>query len=92
VVFDLRACADFACDDPDANVMVIMQSPANWWMNLGTVSLKEAKQWKTYRFGMTKKDHTKAVGSAINIIFVLLQANKPVKGSVYFDQIGFMVR
>ena len=35
VVVDAMTSADFQCDDPGANVMVIMQSPANWWMRIG---------------------------------------------------------
>ena len=33
----------------------------------------------------------KALPAALNIMFVL-QSQKPVKGSVYFDKVGFMVR
>jgi hypothetical protein len=36
-------------------------------------------------------NYIKAMPAAINIIFVL-QSTKPVKGSLYFDRIGFMVR
>jgi hypothetical protein len=91
VIFDLRTPADFACEDPNANILVVMQSSANWWMKLGTVSLSEAKQWRTYQFDVKDPDYIKAMPSALNIIFVL-QATKPVKGSIYFDHVGFMVR
>ncbi len=91
VVFDMKTSDDLSCEDPDANVMVVMQSPANWWMTLGTVPLKDAAQWRTCQFDVTKQDYINAMPSALNVIFVL-QANKPVKGSLYFDHIGFLVR
>lgn len=91
VVLDLATSADFSCEDPDANILVVMQSPANWWMKLGTISLAGAKQWKNYQFPVTTPDYIKAMPSALNVVFVL-QSNKSVKGSVYFDRIGFLVR
>jgi hypothetical protein len=91
VVVDAMTSADFECDDPGANVMVIMQSPANWWMRIGYMPLSDAKQWKTYQLEVKDEEYFKALPSALNIIFVL-QANKPVKGSIYFDRIGLMVR
>ena len=91
LIVDVKTSADFACEDPNANIMVVMQSPANWWMKLGTVPLKDAKEWKTHKFDLTNDDYIKAMPSAMNVIFVL-QSGKPVKGSIYFDKIGFMVR
>ena len=32
-----RSASDFACDDPKASLSIVMQSPANYWMNLGSV-------------------------------------------------------
>ena len=91
VVVDAMTSEDFQCDDPGANVMVIMQSTANWWMRIGYIPLADAKQWKTYQLEMKDEEYFKAMPAALNIIFVL-QANKPVKGSIYFDRIGLMVR
>ncbi|MGD1000057.1 MAG: hypothetical protein ABSA67_05085 [Candidatus Brocadiia bacterium] len=91
VVFDLMTSPDFACDDLDASIMVVMQSPANWWMHLGDVPLKDTGQWKTHQLDVTTEDYIKAVPSAMNIIFIL-NASKPAKGAIYFDRIGFMVR
>jgi hypothetical protein len=91
VVFDLRVSSDFACDDPDAGVMVVMQSPANWWMVLGEAPLGDAGEWKTYRFGVESEAHIKALPTALNVIFVL-RAGEPARGSIYLDRIGFLVR
>jgi hypothetical protein len=60
-------------------------------MALGSIPLKDAKEWKTYQLDVTAEEHIKAMPAAINILFIL-SANKPVEGSIYFDRIGFMVR
>jgi hypothetical protein len=91
VVCDVMTSPDFACDDPDVGITVIMQSSANWWMVLGDVPLKDVKEWKTQQIDVKLQDHFKAMPAALNIMF-LLKSNKPVKGSIYFDHIGFMVR
>jgi alpha-L-arabinofuranosidase len=91
VVFDLMTSPDFACDDPNARITVVMQSPANWWMHIGDVPLKNAGQWQTHQLDVTAEDYIKAMPSAMNIFFIL-NASKPAKGSIYFDRIGFMVR
>jgi hypothetical protein len=91
LIVDVKTSADFACDDPNASIMVVMQSPANWWMKLGTIALKDAKEWKTHQLDVQNEEYFKALPSAMNVIFVL-QASKPAKGSIYFDHVGFMVR
>jgi thiamine phosphate synthase YjbQ (UPF0047 family) len=91
VIVDMMAAPSFASEDPNANVMVVMQSSANWWMVLGNIPLNDAKEWKTYQFEIKQEDHIKAMPAAHNVIF-LLNTTKPVKGSIYFDKVGFMVR
>jgi hypothetical protein len=91
VIFDCMTSPDFACDDPNAGILVVMQGPANWWTPLGTIPLKDSQQWNPHQLAVQLEQYLKAMPSAGNIIF-LLNANKPVKGSVYFDHIGFLVR
>lgn len=91
VVADVRTSADFACADPDAHVMVVMQSTANWWMVIGRIPLKDAAEWTTHELLTTNEEHFQAMPAALNVIFVL-QANAPATGSVYLDRIGLMVR
>jgi hypothetical protein len=91
VVFEVKTSPDFACDDPGVGVLVVMQSPANWWMPLGTIPLKDAKEWETHQVEVKLEQHLKAMPSALNVMFIL-SANQPVKGSVYLDRVGFMVR
>lgn len=91
VIFDVMTSPDFACDDPNARISVIMQSSANWWMPLGDIPLKDAQKWKTAQVDVNQEQYIKAMPAAGNIM-LLLSANKPVKGSIYLDRIGFMVR
>ncbi len=91
VTFDFRTSDDFHCDDPNAAVTVAMQSPADWWMTLGDVPLKDAQAWQTHQVGVTLEKHLKAMPSATNVWFVL-KTNKPARGSIYFDRIGLVVR
>ncbi len=90
VTFDLHA-RDIESEDPNASVQVVLQSPANWWMVLGSVPLKDLETWKTQQVMMTNPKHMDAVGSSYCIWFVL-SSSKPVRGTVYLDRIGLMVR
>jgi hypothetical protein len=91
VVVDVMTAPDFACDDPDASITVVMQSSANWWMVLGDIPLKDAKEWKTFQVDVKREDHIKAM-PAVGSVHFLLKSSKPATGSVYLDRIGFMVR
>jgi hypothetical protein len=90
VAFDVMA-RDIASDDPNASVQVVMQSPANWWMVLGSVPLKDLQKWKSHQVLITNPKHIEAIGASYNVWFVL-SASKPVRGTVFFDRVGLMVR
>jgi hypothetical protein len=90
VFFDMMT-RDFDCEDPNASVQVVMQSPANYWMVFGSVPLRDATKWQTYQVDATNEKHHQALPASYNLWFVL-SSSKPVKGSIYFDKIGFMVR
>ncbi|HSH92864.1 MAG TPA: hypothetical protein VK968_01825, partial [Roseimicrobium sp.] len=91
VLFDFRTSADFHCEDPNASITVTMQSPADWWMVLGDIPLKDANAWQSHQLPVSLEKHLKAMPSATNIWFVL-KTSKPATGSIYFDKIGFVVR
>jgi hypothetical protein len=90
VVFDLKG-QDLASDDPNAAVLVVMQSPADYWMVLGRVPLSEVKDWTTHQVVTTRQSYIDAMGSAYNVWFVLDSA-KPVRGTLMLDKVGLMVR
>jgi len=91
VVVDVMTAPNFSCDDPDASITVVMQSSANWWMVLGDIPLKDAKEWKTCQVDVKRQDYIKAMPAAGSVHF-LLKSSKPASGSIYLDRIGFMVR
>jgi hypothetical protein len=89
--FDIKTGEDFRCDDPNAQVELVLQGNKNWWMWLGTAPLKDIKEWKTVTFPLDKPEHVKAVDSA-GSFWIILSADKPVYGSIYIDRAGFLVR
>jgi len=89
--FDVRTGEDFRCDDPKARVTVVMQSPKNWWMALGSAPLTGSREWKTVTMPLDRPEHVKAVSDANNL-WILLEADQPVYGSIYVDRAGLLVR
>lgn len=90
VFFDIKTLG-LVTEDPRASVSVVMQSPANWWMVLGSVPLAGNQDWKRHEVTFTRRDYIDAIASGYNIWFVL-NTNKPLRGSILLDRIGFMVR
>jgi hypothetical protein len=91
VTFDMMTSPDFVCEDPNASISIVMQGPANWWMPLGQIRLRDAGSWKTRTVDVKLEEHIKAMPSVGNIIFIL-NAQRPAKGSIFFDRVGLMVR
>ena len=91
VIFDLKGSGNLQSDDPNAHVQVIVQSEADWWMDLGHIPLKTIGDWKTIELMMTQEKHTKAAYQTVNI-WLVLRSKSPVKGSVFIDKAGFLVR
>jgi len=92
VFFDLLVSRDFHCEDPDARLEVVMQSPADYWMSLGSASLASARgKWVHHEVGVTQPRHIKAMPSAHNVWFVL-RSREPVTGSIFLDRVGLLVR
>jgi hypothetical protein len=91
VLFDLRTSGDFRCDDPDASVQVVMQSPLNWWMPLGSAKLSDHADWKTVTLVTDDPAIVKAMPEVFNLWFIL-GANRPVHGSILLDRVGLMAR
>ena len=89
-VFDISS-KDLHSDDPNASVEVVMQSPANYWMVLGHIPLKDIGQWKTHQVVTTDAKLISAMPATYNIWFVL-NSGAPVTGTVFLDKIGLMVR
>ncbi len=91
VIFDLKTSPDFACDDPNASVSAVMQSPNNYWIALGNAPLAGHSDWKTETVPITNKDQIQFMPTTFNLLLVL-NTSKPVKGTIYLDRVGFLVR
>ena len=91
VVFDLYLSPDFQCADPNAHISVVMQSTANYWMNIGDIPLPKPGAWHTV--SVTTKDEKlcAAMSEAYNVILNLYSVS-PVHGSLCLDKAGLMVR
>lgn len=93
VLFDIRLSTDFQAADPEAFVEVVMQSPMNWWMKLGRIKLADLKrdEWTSRTITTDDPRLVNAMPKAFNLLFTIF-SKAPVKGSIYLDRVGLMVR
>jgi hypothetical protein len=89
IFFDMKT-VDLFSDDPNASVVVVLQTAKNQWIPLGSVPLAGAEDWVKSTFLLDEK-HFDSVDGSYNILFELKSA-KPVQGSILLDQIGLMMR
>jgi hypothetical protein len=90
VVFDAKATG-VTTEDPDASLLVVMQSPANYWMVIGRVPLRALSEFKTHELVIDDAKLIEAMPSVMNI-WIMATSSKPLTGTFYFDRIGLMVR
>jgi hypothetical protein len=92
VVFDLLIPNELQSEDSAANLQVVLQSNGNYWMPCGEVKIPEEKgAWKTFHFEMSDKKNLTDMDQAFSFLF-LAASGKPISGSIYLDNIGFMLR
>jgi hypothetical protein len=60
-------------------------------MVFGTVPLAGNQDWKRHQVTFTRQDYVDAIASGFNI-WLVLNTNKPVSGTILLDRIGLMVR
>lgn len=92
-LFDIRPSADLATADPEAFIEIVMQSTINWWMKLGKIKLTDLKRedWNSRTITTNDPELVKAMPKAFNLRFII-SSKAPVKGSIYLDRVGLMVR
>ncbi|HEY3333275.1 MAG TPA: hypothetical protein VGK19_24785 [Capsulimonadaceae bacterium] len=90
IVFDLKT-KDFSSKDPNAAVQVVMQSPNNYWIVLGSVPLAGSSEWKSHQVMLANDKQIEYMPTSYNLWFVL-SASKPTTGTIYIDRAGMMVR
>jgi len=96
VVFDVSVSPDFSCDDDGVAVNVIIQSEIDHWIPLGSVKLQPLKgKWKTVTMRLPDPKYLKAMGRTYAVRFQLFEngaQHQPVNGTVYLDNVGFLMR
>jgi len=92
VVGKIRASRDLAFADPDARVNVILQSEANHWIPMGSLSLSEmSENWTNLEFRITDSELLEAMNQLYAIRFQL-QSKNAVRGRLYLDDLGLIFR
>jgi hypothetical protein len=90
VIGKLRAAHNLKCADPKARINLILQSDANHWMPIGSVPLSAVLgQWKQFAFTVKDPQLLDAMGKLYALRFQI-QANAPVTGDIYLDDLGFI--
>ena len=90
VFFDVKTLG-FTSPQANSRLTVVMQSPADYWMVLGSTPLKGTTDWQRIQIDITRDSYIKAMSAAYNIWFVL-DGDEAAHGTVCLDRIGFMVR
>ncbi|NDV63192.1 sulfatase-like hydrolase/transferase [Puniceicoccales bacterium CK1056] len=92
VVGEMQASPDFKCDDPGAQVNIVLQSEADHWMLIGSIPLEAMRgEWKHYSIEISDPMRLKAMARLYGVRFQI-QSKKPVSGEIYFDNLGFLLR
>ena len=92
VVGKLRAAHNLQCADPKARVNLILQSDANHWIPIGSIPLSAIMgEWKTFAFTVKEPALLDAMAKLYAVRFQI-QANAPVTGDIYLDDLGFIFR
>ena len=87
-----RTANSLRCADPLARVNIILQSDANHWMPIGSVPRNAIKgEWKTFAFTAQEPDLLDAMAK-LHAIRFQIQADVPITGDIYPDDLGFIFR
>jgi hypothetical protein len=90
--FEVATSPDFKCDDPNANIEIVMQSFRDFWMPLGSVPLpKTPGEWSKQTVMVKEQKHILAMPGTF-VVLLRLHTTKPATGSIYIDNAGLMVR
>ena len=90
IFFDVKTLG-FTNAKSNARLTVVMQSPADYWMVLGSTPLDGTTDWRRVQLDVTRESYIKAMSAAYNVWFVL-DGDDSSQGTVCLDRIGFMVR
>jgi len=88
--FDVKTLG-YTSPKANSRLSVVMQSPADYWMVLGSIPLDGTTDWKRIQFDVTRESYIKAMAASYNIWFVL-DGDEGAHGTICLDRIGLMVR
>jgi len=92
VVFDVRTSQEFASEDANARIEVVLQSAADHWIPIGSFPLASLKNgWKTMEFSISNHEHFSSM-KWLYKIRLQLAATRPVSGEIYIDDAGVILR
>jgi len=80
-------------DDPAANLQPILQSTGAYWIPCGSKPVNDLPrgEWITVRMELPDKNFLPVMDRAFALLF-LGWSEKPVSGSIYLDNVGFLLR
>ncbi|MFC1498138.1 glycoside hydrolase family 44 protein [Verrucomicrobiota bacterium] len=91
VVFDLFVPEDLKCEDKNAQIIIVMESSKKFWMRIGDVKINENKgKWRTAKVIVPAK-FLRVMDGTFGVKF-MTAAKTPIDGSIYLDNIGFLLR
>jgi hypothetical protein len=92
VVGEMQASPDFATDDPNARVNIVLQSEADHWMVVGSIPLESMRgEWEHFKFEVDDPRRLKAMARLYAVRYQI-ESEAPVTGRIYFDNLGFLLR
>jgi hypothetical protein len=92
VVFDIRTSRGFAAANPGARLDVVLQSSADHWIPIGSLSLSGLKTgWQPVSIPIRDHTHFESMKWLYSIRFQL-EAGRPVTGELFIDDAGVILR
>ena len=92
VSFDLGTSDTFASGGQFAELVIVLQSEANYWMPLEKLDLKALTKGKFKRVTLAIKPEFQKAMKAFYKLIVVVNSGAKLDGSVYIDNLGFQVQ
>jgi alpha-L-arabinofuranosidase len=92
VIAQIKISPSLAKAPADAHLQIILQSQGNHWMIINKIKLRDLPQtWKSFEFPVNDPQLLKAMPALYSLVFIV-DSSKPLNGSIYIDDLGFIRR
>ena len=98
VIAKIKVSPSLANAPDNAKLQVILQSQGNHWMMIGKLKLNELpqlgkgpEQWKSFEFTVDDPKLLQTMPALYSLVFIV-ESTKPLTGSIYIDDLGFIRR